>query len=191
MANGNKPQRMVTPVGEAKWPHLNKPKPPFEGRGPAKYQVDVVFDPRTSPEWKAWATEFKARFNALAKKSPDNFPIKKELDENDQETGRFYFTAKTGEQFKPFVCDRYGKPIPEDVNVGNGSQVRLSYIENVYEGFGGGINLYLNAVQVIELVAYQGKNAAAYGFEVEEEPVAELVGVSREPGSDDDEGMPF
>ena len=65
--------------------------------------------------------------------------------------------------------------------IGNGSKVRVAYTENVYEPFGGGINLYLNAVQVIELVEYQNKSAQAYGFDVEESVSAfDIAGVEKD-----------
>ena len=39
-------------------------------------------------------------------------------------------------------------------------------MENEYEAFGGGINLYLNAVQVMELVESGTYTAESYGFDV-------------------------
>ena len=58
----------------------------------------------------------------------------------------------------------------------------VSYIENEYTAFGGGINFYLNAVQVKVLVEYKPKTAEAYGFPVE------LVDESALP---DASGIPF
>lgn len=150
-------ERLVTPVGEAKWAHLTKPKPPFKGdkeKG-AKYQIDVVFDP-ADPAWKAWASDIKVR----SKKAGKNVPIRPELDADNQPTGRYMATFKTGEQYKPQV---FG--LPEGQMVGNGSKVRVSFTPAAYEGFGGGVTLYLNAVQVVELVAYQPNSPSAYGFD--------------------------
>jgi hypothetical protein len=62
-ATKEKAQRYVSPLGEAMWPHLTKPKPPFEGQGEAKYMIDVVFDPKDAA-WATWLKEFKARFVA-------------------------------------------------------------------------------------------------------------------------------
>lgn len=164
----------VTPVGEAAWAYLNKPKAPFQGDASkgSKYQIDIVFDP-TEPAWVAWLANLRDAYAALpGDKTKRQSPVKAEVDGNGHETGRKFFTAKTGEQFKPRVFDRQGQPMPPEVIVGNGSKVRVSYIENVYDGFGGGINFYLNAVQVMELVEYAGRDAGGYGFDIETAPPA-------------------
>ena len=177
-----KKERKVTPIGEAKWAHIHNPKAAFVEngvpKGAPKYQIDVVFS-QDNPEWSAWAKAVMETLRsipeAIDKKTGQTLqkqtPIKRELDENDQPTGRFYVSFKTGETFKPGVFDISGQPIPENVLIGNGSKVRVSYVENVYPAFGGGINFYLNAVQVVELVEYKSQSAASYGFPVEAKPV--------------------
>jgi hypothetical protein len=172
-----KKERIVTPVGEARWAHVQKPKPAFDERGEPHFQIDVVFD-KDDPAWKQWATDLMARVKALPVKlkagepMPHQTPIKKEVDQDDQPTGRFFVTFKTGAKFKPGLFDKYGKPLAETVLVGNGSKVRVNYTPSEYEGFGGGIALYLNAVQVLELVEYKAQTADAFGFECEK-PVAD------------------
>lgn len=175
-----KKERLVTPIGEAKWAHVHTPKAPFEGKGTPKYQIDVVFK-QEDPEWSKWAKGVMERFKALpdqiekstGDKMQKKSPIKRELDENDQPTGRFYVTFKTTDKFKPGVFDTYGKPVEK--LVGNGSLVRVNYCENVFDGFGGGINFYLNAVQVVALVEYGNQTAEAYGFPVEAAPAEEEI----------------
>jgi len=174
----NKPQRELTPAGETKWAHLHTPKAAFTDekgntKGDPKYQLDVYFS-REDAAWSAWATKVMAKMKAMPdqidKRSGDVLkkqnPIKRELDEADQPTGRFYVTFKTSDKFKPGVFDKYGAVLPESVLVGNGSKVRVSYLENTYDAFGGGINFYLNAVQVLELVEFKSQTAEAYGFDV-------------------------
>lgn len=163
MVEKEKRERKLTPIGEAKWAHLDKPKAPYQGKGEPKYQLDVIFDP-TTPEWNKWA---KSLVEAV-KKAGKQSPIKKELDANDEHTGRYYCTFKTSDKFQPKIFDKHGK-ILEGVKIGNGSKIKISYMENVYEAFGGGINLYLNAVQVIELVEFGSYTAESYGFDVEDE----------------------
>jgi hypothetical protein len=138
----------------------------------AKYQVDVVFS-LDDPAWAAWATDIKKRSLAVGK----NVPIRRELvkDANGVKTptGLWHATFKTSERFKPKLFDDEGHPI--DVMVGNGSKVRVNYTPAAYEGLGGGITLYLNAVQVVELVEYvSGGRATDYGF-VESPRVAETA----------------
>jgi hypothetical protein len=187
-----KKERKLTPIGEAKWAHIHTPKAPFEDRGKPSYQIDVVF-PADNPEWDAWAKHVMENFRKLPEqidkqtgitiqKKP---PVKRELDENDNPTGRFFVKFKTGTQFKPGVFDRFGNPIPVNVLIGNGSMVRVSYTENMYDGFGGGINFYLNAVQVVDLVEYKAQTASAFGFPVEEN---ETPQATEEP---EEGGIPF
>jgi hypothetical protein len=73
----------------------------------------------------------------------------------------------------------------EGVAIGNESRVRVNYTPAEYDGFGGGITLYLNAVQVVELVPYAKQTAEAYGFEVDKTPAAS------KPSTDDDDILPF
>lgn len=196
-----KKERFNTPVGEAKWAHVQQPKAPFKDerggeKGEPKYQIDVVFD-ANNPEWKAWAGKVMAQVKALPEQKnkatgaviPKQIPIKKEFDQDEQPTGRYYVTFKTGVTFKPGLFDKFGQPIPETVMIGNGSKVRVNYCENTYEAFGGGVNFYLNAVQVVELVEYQKQTAEGYGFQCEK-PVDPLTdsaapfGVMGKPNAD-------
>lgn len=199
MEKKEKAVRMITPAGSARWAHLHAPKAPYEGKGDPKYQIDVVFS-ADDAKWKIWAQDLSNKVKALPqqtnKKTGEVFtkqqPIKRELDGNDQPTGRFYVTFKTSDKFKPGVFDKFGKAIPPEVLIGNGSLVQVAYTENIYDAFGGGINLYLNAVKVIELVEYQNKTAAGYGFEVEAEvettyDAFDIAGVKR----DGEETTPF
>lgn len=194
MEKKEKPARLITPIGEAKWAHIHTPKTPFDGKGNPKYQIDVVFEV-TDESWKKWAKDLSDKVRALPeqidKKTGETYkkqqPIKRELDANDEPTGRYYATFKTSDKFKPGIFDKCGKPIPPEILIGNGSRVRVAYTENIYEAFGGGINLYLNAVQVVELIEYQHKSAEAYGFKVEAEnfDAFDIAGVKK------DEDVPF
>lgn len=173
-----KKERFITPVGACKWAHVHHAKAPFKGdteKG-SKYMIDMVFSP-DDPAWKDWAGALKKKIEAMPSQInkstgeaiPKQMPIKRELDDTDKPTGRFYVTFKTGEQFRPGVFDKYGKPIPDTVMIGNESKVRVNYCESAYDSFGGGIALYLNAVQVLDLVEFGKKDAAAYGFDIQQE----------------------
>ena len=176
-AMAEKKKRLLTPPGYAKWAHIQTPKAPFDGKGEPKFQIDICFSP-DHPEWKIWALALKKEIEDLPPQLnkhsgeilPKQMPIKRELGNDEKPTGRFYVTFKTGAQFKPGIFDKFGKPIPDGILIGNESLVRVNYTPSPYEGFGGGIALYLNAVQVLDLIEYKSQNAAAYGFEVEEMP---------------------
>ena len=179
-----KKQRYLTPDGFAKYARLNKPQPPFGGdpnKG-AKYKIDVCFDPK-DPKWAAWGSELRAIAKSLG---TDKIPIKKEVDESDQPTGRLYVRFQTGEQYKPGVFDKYGQPLPEGILVGNDSKVKVAYTVNHYDGFGGGVNLYLSAVQVLDLIEYKGRSAEGYGFTVESAPAG-----AKPPAAQQEDDLPF
>lgn len=170
--------RLLTPVGFAKWAHVHAPKDAFVGtdgrpKGDQKYSIDVCFTP-DDQEWKTWAGALQNAIKALPaqidKRTGEPLKkqvcIKRELDIDEKPTGRYYVTFKTGVKFKPGVFDKFGQVIPDTVLVGNESKVRVAYSPSEYTAFGGGIALYLNAVQVLDLVEYKPQNAAGYGFEV-------------------------
>lgn len=186
-----KKQRFVTPVGFAKWAWLTKPKQFMDDKGKPqgepKYQIEVYFDP-TNPDWKTWALDQQKILATVPAQgnTPKQPLFKKELDVNDQPTGRFFVTFKTNEKFKPGIFDRYGQKMDDSVMIGNESKVRINYSPNTYTAFGGGVNLYLNAVQVVELVEYKAHTADAFGFTVEPKPL-DLAGGP--PQAEDD--LPF
>lgn len=174
-----KTTRLLTPIGFAKWAHVQTPKAAFiekDGRskGDPKYMIDVCFSAENA-DWKKWATELNAVIKSLPEQvdkrtgviTPKQMPIKREFDSDDKPTGRYYVTFKTGEKFKPALFDKFGVSIPETVLIGNESKVRVAYSPVPYDAFGGGVALYLNAVQVIELIEYRAHTADAYGFTIE------------------------
>lgn len=179
--------RYTTPVGEARWAHLHKPRAFQENgrdQGEPKFSIEVYFDP-ASPEWKEFCGKLKA-----ATSKP--LPFKWEKDGvTGEKTGLLYASYKTGEKYKPNMFDRYGQPMAEAARVGNGSKVRVAFVPNEYTSFGGGVNFYLNAVQVVDLVEYQTQDAKGYGFDAEPMPAGAAMATagSLPPQAEDD--LPF
>jgi hypothetical protein len=162
---GKQLQKANTPMGEARWAFLDKPKPAFDGKGDGKFEITVVFKP-TDAAWKTWATGITASVKQCnGKQNPIHWETEKKGDQK-VKTGNLAVRFKTGSAFKPKVFDKYNRPLPEGTLVGNGSKVIVNYSPDHYEGFGGGITLYLNAVQIVDLVPYtaQPADAEAYGF---------------------------
>jgi hypothetical protein len=186
--------RKLTPYGFAKWAHVHKAKAPYRPGKPPQYSIDVCFL-ESDPEWKTWAGEIMATIKAMPSQTdkktgavlPKQIPIKREFDKEENPTGRFYVTFKTGEKYPPGVFDRFGREIPKSVAVGNESRVQVSYVAVPFSEFGGGLALYLNAVQVWELVEYGGHSAASHGFKVESAPVDDTgyAGDNAPPPTDD------
>src|SRR5206468_275362 len=79
-------------------------------------------------------------------KNPQNMPWKK-----DKKTGELSLMVSSGEDYKPGLYDSKNKALPEGTVIGGGSKIRVNVSPFVYEGVGGGVKLYLNAVQVISL----------------------------------------
>ena len=169
-------ERLLTPVGEAKWAHVQEPKPGFTDKDDPKYCIDVVFD-TDDKEWTEWAKGVKK----LADEAGGGNPVKweKVKDPNDPQkkvkTGRLVASFHTSAKFKPGLFDYRGVPMDDETLIGNGSMVRINYSPKEYTGFGGGVTLYLNAVQVMDLVEFSKNSAADYGFEVDEAAVAKAA----------------
>lgn len=166
---------MRTPKATAKYIHVTHPDTRFDEQG--KYSVDLVLDAEKNEEHK----KFLAELWALTKKKHPNGrpPFKPELDDGGNKTGNYL--VKIGSAYKPKVFDASGEIIPSDIIVGPGSELKVAFQPNYYDGFGGGMNLYLKAVQVLSLVEGGAGSAEAYGFDVNGSSA------STEP----DDNMPF
>lgn len=80
---------------------------------------------------------------------------------------------RAGESFekKPDVFDATGKQLKKSPKVGTGSEVKLSIVPMDYETDGGttiGTRFELQGVQIIKLIQGGSRDAASYGFGVED-----------------------
>lgn len=137
----------MTPVGVAVWPSLHEPDSRF-GDKPA-YKVKLAFDPQTMEQVKK---QIKATA-AAAGFPPAKLPIAA-----DKEHGEVLVAKST---YKPAQFDAKNQPV--NLNIGGGSRIRISGTLNYYKAFGGGINIYVNSVQVLEL--QEGRDRGASPFE--------------------------
>ena len=177
-------QRINTPIGEVRYAHLNTPKAAFDDKGAPKYEITLRFKP-DDPAWKKFCQEVTAMHKA-AGTAPNPIHWETEKDENEKKvkTGFLALRFKTGEQFKPSVFDAYGRPLPEGVKVGNGSMAKVNCSPTPYPGFGGGITLYLNAVQVTELIPYGAStDPSAFGFDIKDPPPPDGMNANESDGS--------
>jgi len=180
--------RITTPKGIAKFPRLSSPDTKFNPDG--EYRVTLLLDPEKDKEF---LDELDAMADAAVQKAQEENkkyrkvmqrqePYKMELDQDGEETGkvevkfkmRAHVKSKDGKEysFAPALFDAQGKPIdPAKINIGGGSIIRVNFTPNPYfvaATKAVGISLQLNAVQVLELVQYNGGDAASFGFEQEE-----------------------
>lgn len=157
-----KPQ--ISPRGIAKYPHLDKTAV-IQGTDTGKYEITLLVDPN-DPDVELWLQKLEADMKKGAPKGK-NLPFGDEIDkQTDKPTGLTEVTFKSA--FKPTLFDSKGQRMSSDVRVGNGSIVRVSFTENWYPAFGGGMNLYLQGVQIIKLEEFQGRGFEDLGFQPEE-----------------------
>jgi hypothetical protein len=134
-------------VGIVAYAQLDEPKA-YEGKGTAKYVVKVAPD----------ADELKRIKLEIA-----TYAKSKDVDLSDENVGRPWSTyEETGEvsiQLKrngdlgpALTVDAKNNKLPAYIRIGRGSKVRVEGTLNVYDQGDGGINIYLNAVQVLSLV---------------------------------------
>lgn len=168
----------ISPKGEVAWPHLRTPDMFFVKRSTdaGKYNLTLVLDPEDEE-----VTAFADAVKSWAQKAGvPGLPFK-------LENGRLRVRFST--LYPPPVFDSKRNLIPQDVEIGSGSIAKVAYSANKYDGFGGGINLYLNGVQVLEYVPYTGRDAESLGFGEEEGFVPDPNTPKEEP--DDADNLPF
>ena len=181
-------QTNISEIGEAIYPHLNKPDVRFSEAG--EYKV-------TLKEAKSDATAMLKLYNSaiedalkLAEQNHKGKGIKNApkpfTEENDYVFFKFKMKAtgvnqKTKEKFsqRPQLFDAKKNPIPLSTIIWGGSKMRVAY--NLVPYFtpmlGAGVTARLKAVQVIELV--EGKDSNLFskedGYEATPEPKAEVI----------------
>lgn len=111
-----------------------------------------------------------------------NWPFKAEKDkETKKKTGNVIFKAtqygmsKDGQKRKIPLFDAKATPIKSDFRLTGGSTVKMAVRTNVFEQLGGGVSLYLDGVQILKYVPYEGGNP---GFSAEEDADFEYEGDS-------------
>lgn len=188
-----KKDRFITCELIAVWPKLD--------------EVDV-YKPKKGPEVRKYRTnakaapgheaKFKAMYDMIVKYASDHLPdvdepqlpFKPEKDKDKKETGVLLLSATSGEKYRPPVFDAKNRKVPEDVKIGGGSRIRLDLALNTYEDKnGGGVNLYINGVQLLDLVEKGvGKSNfdEADGYEFDGETSAPKSGFGVESKTSDD-----
>jgi len=96
-----------------------------------------------------------------------------------EKKGRVEMTS--GEKFRPPVFDGANNSVPPSVIIGGGSRLKVRVTVNFYDGFGGGINLYINSIQLLKLSQTQFTSP----FEKAEDGY--VYGGSSEGGAEEDQ----
>ncbi len=138
--------KFVSPKGTANWPWFNKPDTRFDAEG--KYKTDLLVP-------KGEASDLMSKAKSL---------FIEEFGESELKKAKYPFniegdvvTLKAKSKQKPVIYDAKGKKINDEVNVGNGSTIKVSGMLGTYDAGGSkGVTAYLNAVQLIDLVEFGG-----------------------------------
>jgi hypothetical protein len=182
---------ITTPVGIARYPHLNRPDKKFSEVGEFKVNLELPSD-EAEPFVKQVEALF-AEFVAAKKTELKKDKLKLHAapwEENDgvimlrlrvKAVGK----SKEGEEFSraPKLFNASGEIITD--NIGGGSKLKVAVVPYFWytASLGAGITLQPKAIQVLDLVTWgDGGSASAYGFNVVEAPQP-----STKTGTDDAE----
>jgi hypothetical protein len=197
MASTKKPKSVALKIkGVARYPKLHAPYVYVKADNKSvidwekgKFQLEVAM---TEAEAAPFISAIKdaAVEGGLDLDDVKNWPYKVEKDkETKKKTGNIIFKAtqygssKDGKKRKIALFDAKAKGLPGDFRVTGGSIVNMAVRTNVFEQLGGGVNLYLDGVQILKYVPYEGANP---GFAAEEEGDFEYEGDSESNGFADE-----
>lgn len=132
----------VSPKGTAQYPHITE-KDVGHQYSSGKYDTRIVIP-------KAEAAPLIEQIKEIVKEEfPAKFQAKLPYKEDDE--GNVVFKAKS--EYQPAIIDARGKKIeklPSGLRIRGGSTIRIAGAYNVYDK---GVSMWLNQVQILELVA--------------------------------------
>ena len=159
--------RVVSPRGKVTWAYLERPNTRFSDEG--EYQLAFTIPSKN-------AKKFMAQIDEWMETSMSDSGAQKQADPPYKEDGddvlfkfkqKPFFKAKNGEKRKVTIRLIDCKLHPCNVSIGRGSEVKVSFRPVAWTVQGGaGVTMYMDAVQVINLIPYNP--VADMGFEEEE-----------------------
>lgn len=173
-----------TPIGVARYPHLNKPDTRFDDDG--VYKCDLIVPEEDAAELIEYLEGLRdERFEELdakKKKQYSKAPVcEPELDDEGEETGNVIFKTKLnavgrndkGEEWsnEPKLFDSFGNPVDRDaVQIWSGSKLIIAGVVRTY-AMGStksvGVSLKCDGVQIVELVTGGQATAETFGFKAQ------------------------
>jgi hypothetical protein len=172
---------VTLPKGTLVYPKLNKVD---EFKGKRRFITRIKFDDENHRKVDAW---LKKAAKELGAPEGTKLPWKK-----DKKTGELTIQATSGEKYPPALLDAKGKEIPRaKVEVGGGTVAKCEVTANYYDGFGGGINLYLGFVQILELKKRGFNVQEEEGFVYEDDGSDEGDAEAPQAQTDLDDDIPF
>jgi hypothetical protein len=153
----------------AVYPKISKPDT-YGPKADGKYKTNFAFPDKKREEAFKAALKKKAK-ELMPKVNSIKYPWK-----TNEDTGETSF--RSGSKYQPLVFDAKNNALPADVLIGGGTKMNLVCAFNAYDGR---LSLYLNAVQVIDLVRYTPKAREDF-----DSPFAATEGFEFEGGSDEE-----
>ena len=211
-----------TPKGMALFAHIKEPDygndkyPNPEGQ----YRITLILTEEQSMGLKEKLREeiekaeenAEEKFNGLKRSTREklggltmNDVCSPEYDRDDNATGNYKWSFKANSKYEDRntgkkierhipVFDSLNQPITLKDEIGNGSEVRISFSVNPYfvEGQGmGGLSLYINAIQIAKLVKGGEKTAEYYGFEEDDDGFVDGDATKPKDKEEQEDDMPF
>jgi hypothetical protein len=172
-------QMLTTPVGDAYWAKCFEPEEDrFDEGKPRCWSISWAKDQGDKETLALMQTieeEFARIHGDGAKPSKNAWPFKEQTDKEGNPTGLMEFRFKKNETTKkgmvlqaPAVYDSHKNLWPAGELIGNGSKVKVAFSAWGWEDKFGkkGVSLSFEALQVLDLVAYE-RTAPADAFGVE------------------------
>ncbi len=139
----------ITPPLVVEFAWLDRPRPPFEAKPGSEPKFCLTASGNSDDEGVQALVKI-IEGDGRPRGIPYNI---------DKESGDYHF--KFSSKYPIEIFDSQGNKT-EGVFPGKGSVVRVAFVRNEYPGFGGGVNLYLNGVQIIELVAFTPRGGVEF-----------------------------
>jgi hypothetical protein len=139
-----------------------------KGEAKRTWNTQIKFSDEAHREVDAYLKQLAA---SAGLKSVANWPWK-----TSKKTGEVTLKVESKEARKPGLYDSQNGQLPPGVIIRGGDQIAVSVLPYVYEGLGGGVKLYINAVQLIEQAGGAGVSpfeAVEGGYVAPEETAAD------------------
>lgn len=181
---------VILPAGIARFPNLWVPRAfskPGQAPGKPKYETGIVYEGKNLAKVEAIYKDAWVKFGM------DEEDFKSPIKKDKKDKSIRYINAHSSDKYKPPVFDSKNRPVAQEF--GGGSTIVLDVTLKPYDGFGGGITTYINAVQVRDFVAGGGFNGPRFdtiedGFEADEADEAP-AGSRFETADEDDDDHNF
>ncbi|MGE0175222.1 MAG: hypothetical protein AB7T49_20725 [Oligoflexales bacterium] len=186
--NRQRHPQITTPVGVAQYPFLLRPHTRFDPDG--EYRVTLILP---KAEAQALIDTIDSALSASLEKAVAENPAKADkvhpaqppysilTNEAGEETGNVRFNFKAKAKIKPrngaepfriklAIFDARGQAVSPDVRIGTGTRMKIcaEVVPYFTDLVGAGVKLRLKAVQIVDLVEYNGPTASQFGFGLEE-----------------------